>query len=58
MALGDIGGVLKDLSIKVSFVRLSADKETRARELVRELSALFEEAAASNQKANHKPASS
>ena len=36
MALDDLGGVLKDLSGKVSFVPLPPEKEARARELVRE----------------------
>jgi len=46
MALDDLGGVLKELSIKVSLVPLPPENEAKARELVRELSALFTEALA------------
>jgi hypothetical protein len=52
MALDDLGGVLKELSIKVSFVPLAPEKEARARELVRELSTLFTEALAKQKAAS------
>jgi hypothetical protein len=42
MSIDDLGGTLKDISIKVSLVQLTSDDERRVRELVKELKSVLD----------------
>jgi hypothetical protein len=42
MSIDDLGGTLRDISIKVSLVQLTSDDERRIRELVKELRSLLD----------------
>ena len=42
MSIDDLGGILKDISIKVSLVQLTSDDERRVRELVKELKSILD----------------
>jgi hypothetical protein len=42
MLIDDLGGTLRDMSIKVSSVQLTSDDERRIRELVKELKSILD----------------
>ena len=42
MSIDDLGGTLRELSIKVCLVQLTSDNERRVRELVKELKSMLD----------------
>jgi hypothetical protein len=51
VSIDDLGGTLRDLSIRVSLVQLTSDDERRVRELLNELNSMLDAGRAADKNA-------